>query len=576
MEEHIRLDKTSAADGRFSTDRVPLIRLFFDRAQSNRCRRLVVMAAAQSAKTQNVINFILWSVVEDPAPTMWVMASMESMREFRMKRIDPIVSDCAPVWEKAPKLREGSTRGLLPFTTMNLIFRGSRSPIGLKSDAVRRTICDERNEWPQGAIDRLRKRLRTFHNSQEISIGTAGNENDELHTDWLAGSQTIIHFRCLHCQHSQPFRFGLKESVLFPEARARGGIRYNDKLIPEPGGDWEPFLKSVRYECESCGHMYLPHEKFALIKTVHEHHRRPDALPKFPTMHWNALAMPWESCSWDEIAKEFVQAMAAMGIGNIEPLRTFVQDTLGEPWREVRGQKAEEGEILKRCGGYMLGESLQGQSIKLLGVDVQKGYLVATLRQLTPTRESRLLAATRILDFDQLVEFQNDHGVQDDAVFMDSAYGDQSVPEDDNKALEACWNHGHLVGNNWVGWNPMIGHKAVEFSKQVAGKTIKVHWKVEFKTLGPGRFIQRYQWSKPHYRERFFLGTLNGDGPLWTLPQNPPRDYLHQLQTTERIRIIDPVTGVVSTKYKERGRHDYSDCEIMLEVAADVYGIGTA
>ncbi|MDA1277481.1 MAG: phage terminase large subunit family protein, partial [Verrucomicrobia bacterium] len=352
-------------------------------------------------------------------------------------------------------------------------------------------------------------------------------------------------------------------------------VRYDESLMPvDETGDWEPFKLSVRYECEGCGHQFLPHEKLKLLKTCHKHVRNPNALPEHESMHWNQLAMPWASCGWDNIAVKFCQAMKALTVGNIEPLRSFVTETLGEPWREVRGEKAEESDILSRCGDYTMGQGwTDGKQAAILTVDVQKGFLVTVLRQYRPGRESRLLNACRMLDWSELERFADEHGVPAELVFVDTAFGDQTRPNDDNKALSACHEHGTWINDQWRGWNPMIGHRAKDFAMQQDGRVIKTHWKLELKTLGPGKVIHRYQWSKLHYTEKLFLGSISGDGARWTLPKDVPAEYIRQIQNVERVKIVDPVTHAVDYEWIERGRHDYPDCEKMQEVAADICGV---
>src|SRR4030095_3935554 len=89
MEENIELDNTSAFPGRYSTELVPMVRTFFDYCQNPRVCRIVLMVSAQSTKTQNAINFVLWSVKEDPGPAMWVMAAQDHCEEFAKKRLFP-------------------------------------------------------------------------------------------------------------------------------------------------------------------------------------------------------------------------------------------------------------------------------------------------------------------------------------------------------------------------------------------------------------------------------------------------------------------------------------------------------
>ena len=246
----------------------------------------------------------------------------------------------------------------------------------------------------------------------------------------------------------------------------------------------------------------------------------------------------------------------------------------------MRGEKAEESDILSRCGDYTVGQGwTEGKQAAILTVDVQKGYLVTVLRQYRPGRESRLIHACRMLDFVELENFTNEHNIPAERVFIDTAYGDQDRPNDDNKSLVACHAHGvwmwdpYTQQDAWKGWNPMIGHRAKEFNVMEKGVPVTKHWKIEVKVLGPGKAVHRYLWSKFQYTERLYLSSISGDGARWTLPKDVPAEYIRQIQNVERVKIVDPVTHAMDYKWIERGRHDYPDCEKMQEVAADICGV---
>jgi hypothetical protein len=208
---------------------------------------------------------------------------------------------------------------------MNLLLRGSNSRIGLQSDPVRRIICDERREWKEGAIDLVRERMKTFHNALEISMGTAGEENDQLHRDYLDGSQTVFVWSCLHCGKEQPFRWSTKSTPIWPEVK-RGGIVWETSTQTKPGGVWDydEVRKTVGYQCCECGFVYRDAQKHALLKTLTMQHGNPDALPEYPSFHWNELYMPWSRSACNDLVVKFLNAKSAMKRGDIAPLQTFI------------------------------------------------------------------------------------------------------------------------------------------------------------------------------------------------------------------------------------------------------------
>ena len=570
-EEHVRLDQTSPVQGHFSTDLMPQVRWVYDQFQSPRTRLLVLLVASQSGKTQTVLNLLAWCVVNDPATSMWVMSSNEAVKEFVKKRIRPSLSNCDALRDMLPNHRKKDGLNLIQFDSMNLIMRGSESRAGLQSDPVRRTFCDERKLWRAGAINDLRKRQRTFSNSIEVSVGNAGMEFDELHADYLKGSQTLFHVNCLKCQHSQPLRFGKKSSALFPKPRERGGLVWTENEETRPGGQWDfdKVRELTRYECEACGHLHENVDKFALLKTLHPVHGNPGALPAKASCHWSALYMVWDSCAWGNIAVEFLQAMKSMDEhGDIEPLKSFVCETLGEPWQE-QVEDRDEHEIERRKGSYKAGEvDPNGKSILILTVDVQAGYLVYVCRQHFAGARSRLIEAHKCLDFDDLRAVQVRLGVGNQCVWIDSAH----EPE---KVGKACLMNG---------WRPLLGDDAKEFTRQEFDhnekrmKSVKSHWKwVEWDPGCGGveqgrRVLRRYSWANEHYKDRLFLHLISGKVGEWTIPSNPSDEYMKQMINGYK-RVKTLVEGVVTYEWKDGQRRDFADCELMQLVVCDAGNI---
>lgn len=565
-EAHVRLDKTSPIEGQYSTEYMPFVRWVYDRFQDPRTRMLTAMVASQCWKTQVLMNCLAWCVACDPATSMIVMASKTSMDDFVKKRLRPSFANCDALKSVMPRSRKTDGLSLMQFDTMNLITRGSESKIGLQSDPVRRTFCDERKLWRQGAIDDLRKRQRTFSNSIEFSVGNAGTEHDELHADWLKGSQTFFHVNCLECHHSQPIRFGKKATSLFP-ARDKGGMVWPSNEVTKPGGIWDfnAVRSAVRWECESCGRLHANAEKIALIKTWHAVSRNPGALPKLASVHGSAFYMLWEACDWGHLAVEFLQAQKQLKEhGNIEPLMSFTKETEGEPWQEMK-EDLDEGALGRRKGGYHMGEvDSVGKSIRILTADVQSGHLIYVARQHFAGARSRLIEAGRVPDYEGLRGVQVRYDIRGVCVWLDSAY----LPMETGRAC--------LLN----GWRPMLGDDALEFSRQEWDpdlkemRSVKSHWKPVEWDPGCGgasqgrKTLTRYSWAKTHYLDRLYLHLIAGRLGDWTIAQNVPEDYMIQVRSGYML-LKEMVDNVQILTWEKDKRRDFADCELMQLVVGD-------
>jgi phage terminase large subunit GpA-like protein len=64
---------------------------------NNSIHDIAVQCAAQSSKTQTVMNCACWAIAEDPGPAMWVMATKDELRDFIRDRLTPTFEACQPV-----------------------------------------------------------------------------------------------------------------------------------------------------------------------------------------------------------------------------------------------------------------------------------------------------------------------------------------------------------------------------------------------------------------------------------------------------------------------------------------------
>jgi hypothetical protein len=303
-------------------------------------------------------------------------------------------------------------------------------------------------------------------------------------------------------------------------------------------------------------------------------------------MHWNELYMPWAECEWPKIAWKFVQANVALKVKrDLEPLKVFVQESLGEPWRDMAGEKPDVEDLSRLSSDYALGELWQDSKLpvaKILTADVQQGHLIYVMRAYRQDGECRLLDAGKTLDFDSLAEIAAKHGVKPGMVGIDSAHRTAVV-------LAACAKRGQWRrgpdGEYWDGWMPMLGDDAREFSRSSEGRTIKSYHKlVEVDAnIGMGGRpmpVERVSWCGDHYKDMLYRQILRGIISGWTVPRHSERiaggEYVKQMLSTEWREVRDAEGVVVGGGFHEIGRHDYGDCESMQLVMADLFHIARA
>jgi len=580
IERNIYLGGDSDLQGKVSFEFLPMARFFLRACQNPRVRKITAIISTQSAKTKTTEFYLMWKLINAPGPTAWYMDVDESAKVFSQTRLENDLNGCELIQPYMPTTRERKKWKCLQLSSMDLHVLGANNKRNRERISLETIICDERRNFPRGSMQSIRSRYKAFRHYKEITISCAGEDQDDLHVDFRNGSQHFFFWACLACGHRQPFRFSKEPSPFWPDRREKGGLKWDDNEQTHPREDvWDvrELHKTVRYECEQCGHLYRNWEKPKLLATMTEENNfgavqlNPMASPEHISLHWGELYMPWAECDWERTAEKFVRAHVALAVNrDVEPLKVFVQENLGEPWKQP-SDKPVETEVLKLRKDYVMGERWQfvlaesGNYTELLTVDVQNAYLVYVLRQWKKGGASRLIDCGRLLEFEDLRTYQQDNKVRSQCVFID-------YPHRNKEVSKACLR---------FGWNPMIGDDAAEYTqnyydqkenKQVA---VKVPWKpVEYDphegTTQAGRMtLRRFTWSNPHYMDQLYFWVLKGKWHAWELPANAPREYYEQLMNYECIDHIDP-NGSTWKEWKSTGRHDFADCCLMQLAAADI------
>ena len=91
--------KTSAEPGRWNTDRVPFQREIMKAISDPRTEMVVLMYAAQLAKTETLLNTFGYYADYDPAPIMFLMPTQKLAEDFATTRLNDMI-------KSTPQLRK--------------------------------------------------------------------------------------------------------------------------------------------------------------------------------------------------------------------------------------------------------------------------------------------------------------------------------------------------------------------------------------------------------------------------------------------------------------------------------------
>lgn len=551
-EEHVVVDETSPFPGKFRTANSPWVREVMEEAI--RRQRTVVRCSAQSSKTQTILNLACYAVSEDPGPAMWVMAAKDEARDFMRDRVDPTFDRCKPV-RQLLNAKEGMT---FVFQTMPFYFTGSNSPSKLQSKPIRWLFLDEVRNYPAGALQMVLKRTRAFSwCCHEILLSTPDMEGDEVDSEYNAGDQRVWHYCCPDCGTWQPLEFER--------------LKWDTNERTKPDGKWnlDAVTETIRLHCVACPHVWrdVPEERRAIADKGRFMATNPNAPKHRVSFHWNALLPPW--VPWRSVVEEFLLASQALRNDppDLEPYKTFVNETLGKSWSSALGIIDDYGFLEDRKADYDFGDVWAEEVDRFMAADKQeKGgeHYWWLIRAFGRNAKSRLIAYGRASTTEELEQIRAQYKVPLRNAMIDSGY----------KATEVY----RFCARS--GWKPFKGD-ATEFyvvsvidPKTAQPKSVRQLWSKA--QVDPYSGTKRGGRSAPISLYRFagettkdflaeFMHGMIGD---WTVTRQIGREYLQQV-TAERRTAREDARGRTHYVWQQvRPDNHLLDCECMVLVAA--------
>jgi phage terminase large subunit GpA-like protein len=153
-EENRVLPRSSPAAGEWKNQRAPFLVEPMDAFSDSRCKKIVLMLASGTGKTEILLNVVGYHVDYDPANILLVQPTVDRAREFSRDRLNPMFTD-SPVF--AGKVREARSRDSgntllrkeFPGGWIGLI--GANAPSGLAGRHLRIVLADEIDRYPESA-----------------------------------------------------------------------------------------------------------------------------------------------------------------------------------------------------------------------------------------------------------------------------------------------------------------------------------------------------------------------------------------------------------------------------------------
>lgn len=547
-------DRTRTTGEKWQLSRSPWSRQILDDLRNPEVREVVEMASAQSAKSAPALIWLAWSIAHDPGPTLWLTGDNDLAKDASQERIQPTLDRCPDLDGLLLDNRLDKTTWKIRTKPCTIDIAGAQSATSLEQNPYRRIVADECRQFPDGFLQKLEKRQRSYADAKRLLCSCPALKGDEFHERYLAGTQCEWVFPCMGCGHELKLEWRL--------------MRYED-------GKSE-FGKSEQNApallCGGCGHRHLdqPATRRHILEKGSWQAQNPTPQAGVVSYHWNALLPPW--IRWADLVLEWKRANELKHNGNIEPLKIFVCETLGEPWEE-RVEQADYANLMSRAEGtgYFCPEVEGRRNVwlckerwplgkrSLLMVDVQQDVKYFDIRGWGLGGISRLLGYGKAFTFEDIRDIQQEMKILDGDVGVDEGY----LPAEVRQAcLKYHWKAFKGVDQDY------FAHDGPD------GKKIRRQWAVSRSDpyIGTGQagryWVPLVLFSVGGINEMLEL-FLAGKGPVYEIPVDCHEDYFRQLAA------VKPMLDKNGKKiWKQIARDDhYRDCSKESLVGAICLGL---
>jgi phage terminase large subunit GpA-like protein len=311
------------------------------------------MTSAQVGKTLIMKAIIGFHIDQDPAPMLNVQPTLDMADTFSKDRLAPMVRDTPCLSGKiadAKSRDSGNTILHKRFPGGHITIVGANAPSGLASRPIRVALFDEVDRYPASAgtegdpISLGKARQKTFWNRRTVEASTPGDEDtSRIYPAWLASDMRRFNVPCPQCGHRQVLRWA---------------------SVKKRPGEEHLTAENAAITCESCDARWTDSQRIDSLqggRWVAEHPER-----RVAGFHLNELYSPFRRLS--EIVADFLSAKRSK-----ETLKTWVNTSLGEPWKDLEGDKVESAQLEARREPYV--EPPPGALLVTMAVDTQDDRL---------------------------------------------------------------------------------------------------------------------------------------------------------------------------------------------------------
>ena len=500
-------------------------------------KEIVFLAPIGTGKTTFMEAGLQYIIAEDPGPTLLVGQTDDDLKDWAETRMDYAIRNTPDTAALLPQDRHKRRKMQVLFPHMSLFLTGANLS-GLQSKSMRRVFNDEAWQYRPGMLNESRGRLHDRWNRQFFILSQAGVKGDDLDKAWANSDKREFTFCCPDCGQSQPWKWC---NVVYSLDEEQTNLER---------------AQSAKLKCENpeCSWTCIdaPQPRRLLAESA-KYESTGSGLPGHIGFHYNVLCN-WRKPLW-EIVLLWLEAKAAMKIGNTDPLRQFIQKRLAEPWEEDltdnRAALVGNGYLASE---YANGQKIDGEAFRFLTVDKQRDHFWAVIRAWRADGASVQLYFGRIETFDQIHDLATRYEVASRLVFVDAQYDTDLV-------------YSAASPMNWTALHGS-GQKSFPYKKKNGDIIQRPFARFAEASTTSGKRCRYAHWASDRVKD-ILHAHRTGQAAAWDIPDDVSAEYLKQIDSETKREITNSKTKQVEYRWVKTRRDNHAwDVEAMQIVAA--------